>query len=328
MSNLWQCLESIEGLVGVPALWRCWLISEFDVFKPAFLRRRDGTAQSYPCSTCGCAHEVVRHADGDIIAVCQCDPCSCEDISLRVDDLVLLELNWQKFGRAIAAALGCDKKEATFGLAQTAQVAAFSGAALPIVLTIQTGTSSMQSVVGRLVAKLRERFVLLAPTSRFVDAHVRSMLTNAKAGFFDLESHLKLTVTGAFQANKSAGDLFSSFVADAKEPASDDEARRVFALLKELEDRKVVKAPVIQVFRLYCMEGLSRAQVAKQCHCVPGLITKRLKQIEQKLGRKPAELRKLSGHFEKIDESLRDDRARKVRRRSAIDDDSFSDERD
>jgi hypothetical protein len=98
--------------------------------------------------------------------------------------------------------------------------------------------------------------------------------------------------------------------------------------LQELDDGKVVKAPAVQVFRLYCMQALSRAQVAKQCKCAPSLVTLRLKAIEQKLGRKVAELRQLSGHFEKIDDSLRDDRARKVRRRSAIDDDSFSGEKD
>jgi hypothetical protein len=225
MSNLWRCLESIGGLVGVPAVWRARLNSDFDRVRTAFLRKRDESAQSYPCSSCGCAHEVVKHDDGQVVAVCRCEPCSCGDISLKVEDLALLELNWQKLGRAVAAALGCDRKEAAFGLPQTAQVAAFSGAALPIVLTIQTGTSAMQSVVGQLVAKLRERFAVLAPTSRFVDAHVRSMLTNAKARFFDLESHLKLTAAGAFfQASKSACDLFSSLVADAKEPASDDVA--------------------------------------------------------------------------------------------------------
>jgi hypothetical protein len=328
MSNLWRALESIAGLVGVPALWHRRLDNEFEQVRRVFFRSRAGGAQSYPCLACGCAHEVVRHGDGEVVAVCRCDPCSCADISLKAEDLVLLELNWQKLGRTIAAGLGCDRKEATFGLPQTMQVASFSGAALPIVLTIQNDTTAMRSVVGQLVGKLRERFVVLAPTGRFVDGHVRTMLTNAKAGFFDLESHLTLTAAGVFQSSRSAGELFSSLIADAKEPASDDEARGLFVLLQELDDGKVVKAPAVQVFRLYCMQGLSRAQVAKQCKCAPSLVTLRLKAIEQKLGRKVAELRQLSGHFEKIEDSLRDDRARKVRRRSAIDDDSFSDEKD
>lgn len=74
-----------------------------------------------------------------------------------------------------------------------------------------------------------------------------------------------------------------------------------------------------RVFQLYCLEGLTRREVAKKCRCVPSLVTLRLQAIEAKLGRKPSELRQLSGHFETIVDSLRDDRARRVRRTSAMD---------
>jgi len=104
------------------------------------------------------------------------------------------------------------------------------------------------------------------------------------------------------------------------EPASDDEARRLFALLKALEsESNYRKAPVTRVFQLYCLEGLTRKQVATQCHCVPSLITLRLQAIEAKLGRKASELRLLSDHFERIAESLTEDRARRVHRASALD---------
>jgi hypothetical protein len=53
----------------------------------------------------------------------------------------------------------------------------------------------------------------------------------------------------------------------------------------------VREPPIVQVFRFYCVEGLPR------CGCVESLITLRLQQIEQKLGRPPAELRALSSQF-------------------------------
>ena len=106
------------------------------------------------------------------------------------------------------------------------------------------------------------------------------------------------------------------------EPATDDEARRLFALLKALEsDGNYRKAPVTRVFQLYCLEGLTRDEVAKKCQCVPSLVTLRLQAIESKLGRKASELRQLSGHFEQIADSLKDDRARRIRRESAMDED-------
>ncbi len=104
------------------------------------------------------------------------------------------------------------------------------------------------------------------------------------------------------------------------EVASDEDARRLFALLKALESEgNYRKAPVTRVFQLYCLEGLTRDEVAKKCHCVPSLVTLRLQAIEAKLGRKATELRQLSGHFERIAESLTDERARRINRASVVD---------
>ena len=109
-------------------------------------------------------------------------------------------------------------------------------------------------------------------------------------------------------------------VSASGEVASDDDARRLFALLKALESEgNYRKAPVTRVFQLYCLDGLTRDEVAKKCHCVPSLVTLRLKAIEARLGRKATELRQLSGHFERIAESLTDERARRINRASALD---------
>jgi hypothetical protein len=106
----------------------------------------------------------------------------------------------------------------------------------------------------------------------------------------------------------------------ATEPVSEDEARRLFALLRALElESNFRKAPVTRVFMLYCLDGKSRDAVARDCNCSPSLITLRLQAIERKLGRKPAELRQFSDHFERIADSLSDSRARRIDRRRAID---------
>lgn len=327
MSRLWQSLEGIRGLVAVPATWRRWLGDEFDGVKGAFLRSGTKPAKSFPCPRgCGCAHEVVRHAGGRLVAVCRCEPWNCEDIPVTAADLALLGLNGSKLGRGIAKAFGCDAKETGFGVPNTWQVASFSGAAMPVVLTIQNDRHGFRSAVGQVVGRLREHFVLLAPTGRFHDAHTHGLLKGAKSGFFDLESQLTLLSSGLLQARASGSELFSPFLPAAMEPASDDEARRLFALLKELDEQtNVRKAPVIQVFRLYCLEGLSRAAVAKRCGCVESLVTLRLKAIHKKLGRKPAELRQLSPQFERMEDSLSDSRAKHIHRKSAIDDGRFDD---
>jgi len=328
MSKVWQCLEDIHGLVAVPVTWRSGLAGSFEVFHAAYLRTRTDRAKSIPCPNgCGCAHEVVEHRDGSLVGVCRCEPWNCEDIRLSAEDVILLELNWQKLGRAIARAFGCDAKLGELGLPHTMQIASFSGIGLPVVLTIQNGRDGFQNVVGQLIARLRERFVLLAPTGRFYDAHAHGLLNCVKAGFFNLESLLTLLPSGLLQARTSSGELFSPFLPEVKEPVPEEVARQVLALIGELHSQKTVrKAPVSEVFRLYCKEGYAAERVAKECRCSKALVVLRLKQLRMKLGRDPAELRQLSSHFESIEDSLTDSRAKHIHRESAIDESRFEEE--
>jgi hypothetical protein len=79
------------------------------------------------------------------------------------------------------------------------------------------------------------------------------------------------------------------------EPASDDVAREVFDVIRRIElparDRK---APLVKVFQLYYVDGLTAATVAKKCRCSRRLIVIRLQQLSRKLGRKPSQLRALT----------------------------------
>jgi len=105
-----------------------------------------------------------------------------------------------------------------------------------------------------------------------------------------------------------------------EQTASDDDARRLFAMVKIFQSKaKHRKAQILTVFLLYCLEGKSRNEIAKACHCSPSLITLRLQALEKELGRKPSELRSLSDQFELIADSLTDSRARRIDRRRAID---------
>ncbi len=320
MAGVWQCLEGIRGQVGVPALWRAGLGDRFDGFCKNFLGKRAGRAESYPCPReCGCAHELVPRGDGLLVAVCACDPPCCDDFTVAPGEAVLWELNWRKLGVALCGVLKSDVRDTDLGVAGARQVGAFSSAAVPVVLSVQEGRRDFQAAVAGVIAALGKRFILLAPTSRFVDGWVLGRLTGAGARFFDLESHVAVMASGALQALKDPMELFAPLLAGAREPEPEDVARRLFALVEELESEgKWRKAPVIQVFRLYCLKGFSRAEVAKRCGCVPGLITLRLKTIEKRLGRKAAELRVLSPQFEEIEDSLSDSRARHIYRKGAV----------
>ncbi len=309
-------------MVAVPVEWRAYLGKEYDGFKAAFLRTKPETAKSFPCPReCGCEHDVVHRKASSFVAVCGCEPCNCADIPLTAEDVMLLELKTATLGRAIAKSFECDAKDVDLGLPGTKQIAAFGNAALPVVLTIQQDRASLAGAVAQLVAKLKEHFILLAPTSRFLDANSSGLLKSAKAGFFDLESNLIFLPGGKFQARKSGGELFSPFLPQNEDAVSDGEARQVFALMKSLDlGTKYRKAPLEKVFHLLVNEDKSQVFAARNCNCSEPLISLRVRQIEKKMKRSLGELKKLAARLSEMSATVEDSRARKIYHRGLTDD--------
>ncbi len=135
-------------------------------------------------------------------------------------------------------------------------------------------------------------------------------------------------LTGLIQGQEKllAAEPWLGYQAIEPAPVPESVARQVFALVKELEgDSRWRKAPIVRVFRLYCIECLPVMKVARRCGCSRSLIFMRLNQLRTKLGRDPAELRQLSSHFERIEDSIRDPRARRIYRRESAGDDGPDD---
>jgi len=242
---------------------------------------------------------------------------------------VLLELNWSRLGRALCGALKCDVRETDLGLSGAEQIGAFSTAAVPVVLSIQAERGEFRNVVAGVAARVGKPFILLAPTSRFVDAGCLGVLKAARAECFDLESVVLLMPSGKLQARKDPLVLFGVFLPDSSGPDPAEVARGVLAALEKLDSQgKFRRAPPSAVLRLYYGQGLSRKAVAKECSCVPGLITKRMKLIEGTLRMTRAALRGLSPHFQQIEDSLSDSRARRIDWKRSIYGDSPADEQE
>jgi hypothetical protein len=293
------------GLAGVPALWRSWLGGDFAIFEGAFLEKRANPATSYPCAQeCGCEHDLVERADGNYVAVCTCDPWNCDDFVVTRDEAALLELNWPRLGRAICKAFECDFRETDLHLPLTRQIGSKFANAVPVVLTIENDRDEFRQVVAGVVAQLGRPFVLLGPTSRFLDVSSLGLLHGARAEFFDLASHVMLLPGGALQARKSGGELFSRFLPTPEETMGEGEATRVFALMKML-DSGPQKAPLESVFRLLVLEGRSQAYAARACKCSKGLLSLRTTQIEKRMKKSIAELQGLASRLGEISRSPR-----------------------
>ena len=215
-------------------------------------------------------------------------------------------------------AFDLDTKPAQLGIPNTVQFASYSADAVPVILTIQTDRHVLHRAVAELVARLRRSFILLAPTSRLVGAACHELLANVGAGFFALECTVLLSAQGSLRSVRAPGELFARFTPEPKDSVGEDVARQTIALAKALNSaQRFRKAPLYTVFLLYCAEELSAEQIARRCGCARSVVFTRLKLLRQKLGRHPAELRQYAAHFESIEQSLSDPRARNIYRKGA-----------
>jgi hypothetical protein len=324
----WSALEQVRHLSAVAVTWERFLGEYAQWFKSAFLARGAEPVRSYPCpNDCGCAHEVVSHGPADLEAVCACERGDCPPFALSPEDLLPWDLSWPRFGRSLSKALGLSPAHAQFGLPNTHQVGSWSVDAVPAIVTLQSCPDDFQQVAAALVARLRQPFILLAPSARHLDASSKELLGNVGAAFFALNHHLLVTGNGSLQCRTSPGELFMRFAPESRGTVEEDEARKAFALVKTLDSAQPCRrASLYRVFRLYCVEGFSAEEVARRCRCTRAIIFRRLKTLEDKLGTHPRSLRHISTHLEQIETSISDPRARRVYRKGAIYGDEESDE--
>jgi hypothetical protein len=133
---------------------------------------------------------------------------------------------------------------------------------------------------------------------------------------------VRFTDHGTLVGLRPPGELFAAFSPQPKE-IDQDVVSRVFALLRQLESETKLPPPTtMAVFRLYCMEALSAAQVARECGCSKATVLNRLALIRSKTGIDPAQLRTFSPHIGKLQAQLSDPRAGRIHRESGIDEEN------
>jgi len=231
---------------------------------------------------------------------------------------LFFRLDLEVFGRALSQALGLAPIAADFPLPATSQIGAWSADVVPAVLTIQSDARDFRLVVAELVARLRQPFILLGPTNKHLTGICQELLANVGAGYIALENHVEFLASGVFRARGAPGELFARFTPEPREPVAGDVARRAFGLLQKLDASGKSEPPsVLTVFRLFCVEERSVAQVARVCHCSEPTVRRRLKLIEAKTGTAPEALRKLSSHLEPLRREFEDSRAQRVFRKGA-----------
>jgi hypothetical protein len=305
-------LETIPGLVALESQWQEELGDLYPAFNSLCLQPASWQKRSVPCPRgCGCDHEVVHRPDGSgTVGVCRCPTAGCPDIPLSPSDLTPLEVSWTKLGYAVCGAFGLARRQAWIS-DTTYQIGSWSTDAVPVILTIQWNSGGFRRVVAESAADLRRRFILLAPTSDFLDAHCKRRLENHGAAFFALNSHTLLTAHGTLQPIGVPGELFAQFTPQPKETDM-DVAQRAFGMVARLDMDNGLKPPtLLTVFRHYCIEELSMGKIALKYGCSRQTVGRRVDLIRKRIGVHPDQLRRLSPHIAKLEETIKDPRAKR-----------------
>lgn len=321
MASFWEAIETAPYyLEEVAASWQRRMGADFEAARRTFLRRTGEEATCYPStSLCGCHLRVVKHAADDIVGVSDCGFTECNNVTLTAADIALWALNFEKLGRGVARAFGCELKEADLGLPLTRQIGLFGGS-VPVVLTIRPERVGFYQVLTHLVATLKERFIVLAPTLQCYDGPSQALLKGNKVGFFDLATWMTLLPDGTLQARRSGAELFADWCVPHGPPVLESEARRLFAVMQKLKTRRAgMKAPLYDVFVLTVLEGFSHRAAARRCKCSLGLLATRAAELEEEFGIPLKQLKAYVSPLLELETSVKGDRRRKRKAGAAAD---------
>lgn len=352
MSTLWTRFDGFATGRGLLADWQAAFGQDFERVK-GWIEPTGERAPSHPCvwkPPCGCRHEV-RESRAGPVAVCVCGDGRCEAFPLEGARALIHRLDGCRFRRKLGDTLGLAPADgpprASEGRSDL--VGTYVPMQAPVYLAFVEGEAELVCEIERLRLQRPGPFVLLTPTRRFYSPEADAALGAAGAlglaltGLVDLEpgGNLRLIqplepLLAPWQEGVSAqaglgevlrrihGEIAAarhefSQRSTAAERLPEEDALRLFALVRELDPAGAAgKAPLLQVFRLYCLEGLAAEGVARRCGCSKTLIIRRLGQLRRKLGRNPAELRAFAGQFEAIEKSVGEFRGRRLSRHSML----------
>lgn len=242
LSRLWQSLESIPGLLEVPAAWEATCGPDFAWLRP-HLRVTDTEGALYPCPRAPrvhCPRKIVDLGDGEYIAICR-DPLRvCEDVPLAASDVLLHAVDLGSMSRILATPLGVRWQppelsgDSTWGIGLSERR---DSRGQPVFLIVLPDTARFVTAVQRLTRIGSGPFVLAAPTNRHHTIEAQELLHSRGATFLPLEEHLLVN---------EAGELVPANVQDTAKttPITPCEDRR--RVVKEFVRRNECKIKHIQ----------------------------------------------------------------------------------
>ncbi len=201
LDRLWRSLETIPGLLAVPAFWEVHCGPDIDLIRP-HLRVTDMESSVYPCPKphAGyCPRQIVDYGNGEFAARCR-DPYEiCERVTLTQCDVLLQRLDVAGFSRMIAGPLSIrwqppvDRGDFTWGIGVSADA---DSPNRPAFLFLLPETARFLAALQALLIRVPGSFVVVAPTRRHCTVEVQEMLQARGISFLALDERLRIDDAG------------------------------------------------------------------------------------------------------------------------------------
>ncbi|MFQ5510162.1 MAG: hypothetical protein ACE5FN_12640 [Leptospirillia bacterium] len=165
------------------------------------------------------------------MSVCRCEPQYCDTAQLKRADIVVWEVDREKLATGVTSAIGADPDwEAVDESPLTYQLGTYSplsGYDFPVYLTIRMPGETFRQMLMELVIRHDGPFILVAPTSKYVDRSCSELLARRNGCFLAMADFLSVDDGGRVVATRSAEDLLAKFHA-AVLPKSEANVRAFF----------------------------------------------------------------------------------------------------
>lgn len=164
----WESINTLPELRGTDILWRNHFGSAYDGVRQ-YMRGTTELASNYPCnSPCGMGcYMVVRHRSCGTIAICPDDFPQAEPIDLTTDDVVMHELDIDRFATHLCGKLliqPMDKPhQLTRGAWQIGYAGLPCGKSIGVTFAVQLCRSGYTHVAEKLLSRGRTAHILLVP---------------------------------------------------------------------------------------------------------------------------------------------------------------------
>jgi hypothetical protein len=195
LTRLWQTLESVPGLLAIPAFWEAESGDEFGLISP-FLRPTDTLGTTHPCPLPGggdCPRKIIDHGDGEIVAICRDPHKICPEVSLVAKEALLHELDLSAFLRPVLAAASIrmeTPRPRCHGVWSIGLSNRRSTLNQPVFFLIFARREAFSSAVRDLLLEVQGPFLIASPTNRHRTVELQELLQARGVGFICLEEQV------------------------------------------------------------------------------------------------------------------------------------------